>query len=169
MPGPPIVSCVENRDEQPDSASTLHGDLLRFVQVLRHVVQVAFGVDGSHAARACRSHGLTVYVVLHVAGCKDAGHARVRAIVRHDVTVRVELELTSEERRIRRVADGDEHAVERQALSCPVFTLRTTIPVTSPFSTSVMSAISESQMNSIFGFAKALSCMIFDARRLSRR
>ena len=132
MPGPPIVSCVENRDEQPDSASTLHGDLLRFVQVLRHVVQVAFGVDGSHAARARRSHGLTVYVVLHIAGCKDAWHARVchRA---SRYAVRVEFELTSEERRIRRVADGDEHAVERQALSCPVFTLRTTIPVTSPF------------------------------------
>ena len=32
-----------------------------------------------------------------------------------------------------------------------------------------MSAISESQMNSIFGLANALSCMIFDARSESRR
>ena len=43
------------------------------------------------------------------------------------------------------------------------------MPVTSPLSTSLTSAISESQMNSILGFANALSCMIFDARSESRR
>ena len=31
-----------------------------------------------------------------------------------DVAVRVQLDLSGEERRVRRVADGDEHAVERQ-------------------------------------------------------
>ena len=44
-----------------------------------------------------------------------------------------------------------------------------TIAVTSPFKTSEISAISESHTNSILGLANALSCMIFDARRLSRR
>ena len=43
------------------------------------------------------------------------------------------------------------------------------MPVTSPLPTSLTSAMSESQMKSIFGLANALSCMIFDARSESRR
>src|SRR5687768_3053018 len=51
-------------------------------------------------------------MVLHVAGGKHAGDVRPGATVRDDVTVRVEIDLPTEQRRIRRVADGDEHAVE---------------------------------------------------------
>ncbi|MNC87069.1 hypothetical protein D3C83_27650 [compost metagenome] len=47
--------------------------------------------------------------------------------------------------------------------------LRTTRLVTSPRCVSLTCTTSESQMNAILGFANALSCMIFDARRASRR
>ena len=58
--------------------------------------QVAFGVEGGHAARAGRRDGLAVGMVLHVAAGEDARHAGLRAVVRQDVAVRVELDLARE-------------------------------------------------------------------------
>jgi hypothetical protein len=52
---------------------------------------------------------------------------------------------------------------------CPVFRFWTTIPTTSPLVPSLTSTTSESQTKSILGLAMALSCMIFDARSVSRR
>ena len=43
------------------------------------------------------------------------------------------------------------------------------MPVTSPFAVSTISSTSEFHSNEIFGLANALSCMIFDARSVSRR
>ena len=43
------------------------------------------------------------------------------------------------------------------------------MPVTSPFAVSLIVSTTLFQANSIFGFASALSCMIFDARNASRR
>ena len=43
------------------------------------------------------------------------------------------------------------------------------MPVTSPPSSPTTRSTAEFHANEIFGLAKALSCMIFDARSLSRR
>ncbi len=50
-----------------------------------------------------------------------------------------------------------------------MFTSRSVTAVTLPAATSPMDAISLFQRNSIFGFLKARSCMILEARRVSRR
>ena len=81
--------------------------------VLGDVVQVMLGVDRRHAARPGRGHGLPVDVILNVARRKHSGHVRVAAVMGDDVAVGVELDLPFEQRRVRRVANGDEHAVER--------------------------------------------------------
>ena len=62
---------------------------------------------------AGRGDRLPVDVILHVAAREHARHARLRAVVRDDVAVGVELELAAEERRVRRVADRHEHAGHR--------------------------------------------------------
>src|SRR5439155_26101135 len=54
--------------------------------------------------------GLPVDVILYVAAREHAGHARLRAVVRDDVAVLIELELPAEERGVRRMADRDEDA-----------------------------------------------------------
>ncbi len=53
--------------------------------------------------------------------------------------------------------------------SAPVVTSRTRTPVTIPWETSRTSRISLFQAKAILGFSKAFSCMILEARRVSRR
>ena len=77
--------------------------------------QIAFGIERRHAAGPGRGDRLPVDVVLHVAAREHAFDARFRAIVGDDVAVRVHLDLSPEQRRVRRVADRDEHAVTRHA------------------------------------------------------
>src|SRR5262245_62209851 len=74
----------------------------------------AFGIERRHAARACGRDRLPIDVVLYIAGGEDARHARLRARAREDVSVLVELDLSHEQRRVRRVPDRDEDAVERK-------------------------------------------------------
>ena len=74
----------------------------------------SLGLERRHAAHSGGGHRLAVDVVGDVAGRKHAGH-RGRGRVRrgHDVAGRLHLELALEELGRRRVADGDEHAVDR--------------------------------------------------------
>ena len=81
------------------------------------MVEVVLGVDGRHAARARRGNRLPVNVILHVAAREDTRHAGVRALVGDDVAIGIHLELAPEERRVRRVPDRDEHAVDPQFAS----------------------------------------------------
>ena len=78
--------------------------------------QPAFGVEGRHAAGAGGGDRLAVVVVGHVAGREYAFDARVRAerLRPLDVALLGELDLALEEARVRRVADGQEHAAGRQ-------------------------------------------------------
>ena len=86
---------------------------------------------------------LPVDVILDVAAGEHAGDARLRAVVRDDVAVRVELELAAEERRVRRVADRHEHAGHRHlAFARRSCSSRTTIAVTSPLPVSLISSTS---------------------------
>src|SRR6185369_8991450 len=79
-------------------------------QMLGNVVDVVFGVERGHAAGAGGGDRLAVDVILDVAAGEDARDVGLRAVVRDDVTVAIELELTLEQRRVRRVPDGDEYA-----------------------------------------------------------
>ena len=117
-----------------------------------------------------RGDRLPVDVILHVAAREDAGDARLRAVVRDDVAVGVQLELTAEQRRVRRVADGDEHAAHRHLRrarrSCSAHDHRRSLR---PCRRRGSRRPRCSSSHAIFGFARALSCMIFDARSVSRR
>ena len=55
------------------------------------------------------------------------------------------------------------------SLLTPVCVFLSTSEVTTPLSRSLMSTTSVFQMNETFGIDMALSCMTFEARRLSRR
>jgi hypothetical protein len=55
------------------------------------------------------------------------------------------------------------------SLRSPVTVSRRTSPVTWPFPASLTSSTTAFHRKSIFGFANALSCMIFDARSALRR
>src|SRR5690349_8098726 len=81
------------------------GEIL--ADVGRNVVEVAFRVDRRHAARPRRGHGLPIGVILHVAAREDAGHGGLRSVVRYDIAAGVELDLSGEQRGVRRMADGD--------------------------------------------------------------
>ena len=78
------------------------------------VFEIVLRVDGGHAARSGRGDRLPVDVVLHVAAGEHARDRRLRSVVRDQVAVHVRLELPREQRRVRRVADGDEDAVDGQ-------------------------------------------------------
>ena len=82
--------------------------------VLRPAFDESFRVERGHAARAGGGDRLAIDVILDVAAREDAGHARLRAVVRHDVAVGVEFELRCEQPGVRRVPDGDEDAFHRQ-------------------------------------------------------
>ena len=97
--------------------------------MLRQPFQILLGVDRRHAAGAGGGNRLTVDVILDVARGEDARDVGARAVVRQDVAVRVHLELTLEERRVRRVADRDEHAVDASVFRSPVSVFLSTMPV----------------------------------------
>src|SRR5262245_9211160 len=94
-----------------------HSDVSRGTGGLYGVVktlQITLGIERGHTARAGGGDRLAVDVILHVASRKHAGHARLRAVLRLDVAVGVQIDLPDEQRGVRCVPDGDEHAVERQ-------------------------------------------------------
>src|SRR5688572_28724589 len=126
-------------------------------------------VDRGHTAAPGGGHGLPVDVVLHVARGEDPRHARPGAMLRDDVAVGVELDLTLKSHVFGVWPIAMNTPSSGSSWRLPVFRFRTMTEVTTPLSTSLTSSISESQMNTIFGFANALSCMIFDARSASRR
>src|SRR3954467_12600479 len=82
-------------------------------EVLRDFVQMVLGVDRRHAARSRGGNRLPVDVVLDIAAREDAGDAGLRAVVGDDVAVLIELDLATEQRGIRRMADRHEHAADR--------------------------------------------------------
>src|SRR5688572_31869601 len=53
-------------------------------------------------------------MILDVAGSKNAWNVRARSASGDDVSVRIEVDLSPEERGVWRVADGDEHTVNRE-------------------------------------------------------
>src|SRR5688572_10744915 len=81
--------------------------------VLRHAFQVTLGIDGRHTPRASRCDGLSILVVLYVSRCEDPRHTRSRTLVRDDIPVGVELDLTREQRSVRSMTDREEQAIER--------------------------------------------------------
>src|SRR5882672_5093802 len=77
-------------------------------------LQVALGLERGHAARGGRGYGLTVDMVLGVAGSEDARHRGLgRARDDLDVLVGQELDLAAEDLRVRLMPDRDEEAVDR--------------------------------------------------------
>src|SRR5205085_2098333 len=70
---------------------------------------------GSHAAGAGGSDGLAVITVGHVARCKDTLHTGIGSLRPGpaNVTGFVQLDLAAEESGIRRMADGQEDAADR--------------------------------------------------------
>src|SRR5690606_39065873 len=87
-------------------------------------VEVTLGIQGRHAAGAGRGDGLAVDVVSHVASGKDAfdvgrGSIAFTAALHHQVTV-FGGQLAFEQRGVRSVADGDEHAVDFQLVEAAV-------------------------------------------------
>src|SRR6202521_683012 len=73
----------------------------------------AFRLERRHAALSGRGHGLTVDVVGDVAGRKYACHRGGRRRCGADVARRLQVQLTLDQLGRRRVADGDEHTVDR--------------------------------------------------------
>ena len=90
-----------------------------------------------------------------------------RAAVDPDRALGGEVELAVHEVRARVVADRDEQAVEGEVALVAVDRVAQATPVTA--SSPRMSTTSVFQTNSIFSFANARSCMIFEARSESRR
>jgi len=62
--------------------------------MFRNPVEIVLGVERRHASAAGGGDRLPIDVVLHVAAGKHAGHARLCSVVREDVAVGVELDLT---------------------------------------------------------------------------
>ena len=63
--------------------------------MLGNAVEVVLGVERGHAAGPGGRDRLPVHVVLHVAAGEHARHAGLGAVVRDDVAVGVQLELTA--------------------------------------------------------------------------
>src|SRR5438034_1987326 len=77
-------------------------------------LEIPLGLERGHAPRPRRGHGLTVHVVLDVAGGEDTRDRRLRRAGLHlDVLVGQQLDLTAEELRVRLMADGDEEPIDR--------------------------------------------------------
>src|SRR5690242_19759667 len=66
-------------------------------------------IDRRHATGSCCRDGLTVRRVLHVACGKHAGHTGGGAIIRHDIALRIHVQLSGKQSRVRSMAYGDEH------------------------------------------------------------
>ncbi len=97
----------------PDPITVLGDGLFLLAGVFGNVVEIVFGVDRRHAARTGGGHGLPIDVILHITRRKHTGHVGVAALPGDDIAVGIELDLPFEQLRVRRVADRDEYAVER--------------------------------------------------------
>ena len=131
--------------------------------------EVALGVERGGATGAGGGDRLAVVVVDEVAAGEDAGEVGAgRGVVDEHVALVVEVDLAVQQLRARVVADRDEQPgrVELRA-SSPVTVSRRVTPVS--WSSPWIAATAEFQTNSIFGSAKARSCMILEARSSSRR
>ncbi len=125
----------------------------RAASVMRR--QEFFDFQCRHAAHARRGDRLTEDAVLDVAGGENAGHVRTRGIgCRADVTFLVHVELTAEDLRCRRMADGDEEPICRKPFGSP------------PPNTSSMT---ESQTMRVLGFFSMRIWLVLSARSESRR
>ena len=131
--------------------------------------EVVLDIERGDGSAAGGRDGLAIGRVDDVAGGEDAGHGRARrAPVDPDGALGGEIELAVHEVRARVVADRDEHALERE-LARRAVDRRASARRRSRHPPPMISATSLFQMNSIFSFANARSCMIFDARSSSRR
>src|SRR5207249_1652630 len=75
-------------------------------------LEIPLGLERGHAPRPRRGHGLTVHVVLDVAGGEDTRDRRLRRAGLHlDVLVGQQLDLTAEELRVR-LMRSEEHTSE---------------------------------------------------------
>ena len=81
--------------------------------------QVFFRFESRHAAAASSGNGLSVPTILHVAACEDAGHAGEDVIMRTDVSVVVEFNLTGEHFRVGHVSNPEEHGADRKNRTLP--------------------------------------------------
>src|SRR5437879_4529019 len=98
-----VVSSILRRG--PTRAARLRPGVLRF--------QVALRLEGGHAAGARGRHGLAIGEVGDIAGREDAGHGRLGGARQHlDVVVRVEVDLSLEDRRVRKMPDRHEEPVD---------------------------------------------------------
>ena len=131
--------------------------------------EVALGVQGGGAAGAGRGDGLAVGVVDDVAAGEHAGQVGAgRRAVDQDVALVVAADLAARTARCagrgrwRRTARSRPAGTPRRCARCAPATPSTLASPTT-------STTSVSQRKRIFSLAKARSCMIFEARRLSRR
>ncbi len=132
--------------------------------------QIFLHFQRGHAAGAGGGDGLAITAVLHVAAGEHAGHFREDILVRNQVAIRVGFELASEDLRVRECGRCPETwRWSGNSQLSPVFRLRRRRPVTSFLLTSRTSSTTVSVRNSILGFARARSSMIFEARNCSRR
>ncbi len=69
--------------------------------------QVFLDLEGSHAARSCRSNRLTVAPVLHIAAGVNAGNLGKDVVVRLHVAVFIQIDLALEHLGIRNMTDAE--------------------------------------------------------------
>src|SRR5580765_2410680 len=94
---PPTSRLVQFARRWRDQA---FGVIRRFIRN-REPVEIALGIDSGHAAGPCSGNGLTIDVVLNVAGREHPRTAGLRTVMCHDVASFVQLELAAEERGVR--------------------------------------------------------------------
>ena len=120
----PLVAAERDIIEQSDSAVRADVGPIRRVlasprpkQGMRCPCQPLVDLERRHAARPRGGDRLAEHLVLHVAGGKHALDRGSRAArLRQDVALCVHRHLSGEDRRVRRMADGDEHSVNRQPI-----------------------------------------------------
>ena len=115
---------------------------------------------------------LAVDVILHVAAGEHAGHAGAGAVRACTGSRSSSMSSWPREQRWCSACGRSRRTRRRPAISFALAGLRCCAApraVTSPFPMSLMSSTSVFHSKEIFGLANALSCMIFDARSVSRR
>src|SRR5690348_4357279 len=78
-------------------------------------LQEFFGIHGSHAAGPGGRDGLTVTMILDIAGGEDARNVGLAAVMGDEIAVGVHIELAAEDFRVRFVADADKKAIDRKS------------------------------------------------------
>ena len=101
-------------------------------RLVRVLFQELFRIEGGHAAGAGGGDGLTIAMVLNVAGDEHAGNGRQAAVIGDEVAVAVHFQLALEDGRVRIVANGDEHALDGDFARFLVCKLRRRAPSTWP-------------------------------------